>query len=51
MTQQSMAWNRVRPRLWRGMLPLALVALVAGSASPLKGQDIEPIVAIQVLGA
>ncbi len=51
MTQRSMVWNRVRPRLWRGLLPLTLVALVAGSALPLAGQDIEPIVSIEVLGA
>src|ERR1035438_111583 len=51
MTQRSMVWNRVRPRLWRGLLPLTFVALVAGSALPLAGQDIEPIVSIEVLGA
>ena len=51
MTQQSMVRNRVRPRLWRGLLPLTFVALVAGSALPLVGQDIEPIVSIEVLGA
>ncbi|MDP1832075.1 MAG: outer membrane protein assembly factor BamA [Geothrix sp.] len=44
MTQQNSAWNRVRSR-W---MPFALVA---GIAFPLVAQDIEPIVAIEVLGA
>ena len=48
MTQQSMVWNRVRPRWRRGVLPLALVA---GFAFPLSAQDIEPIVTIEVIGA
>ncbi len=48
MTQQSMVWNRVRPRWRRGVLPLALVA---GFALPLSAQDIEPIVTIEVVGA
>jgi outer membrane protein insertion porin family len=48
MTQQHMAWNRVRPRVWRGLLPLALVA---GFTLPLTAQDIEPIVTIEVIGA
>lgn len=48
MTQQNVAWNRVRPRVWRGLLPLALVA---GFTLPLTAQDIEPIVTIEVVGA
>ncbi len=51
MTQRNMIWNRVRPRWRRGVLPLTLVALVAGFALPLAAQDIEPIVTIQVIGA
>jgi outer membrane protein assembly complex protein YaeT len=43
-----MVWNRVRPRWWKGMLPLALVA---GFALPMAAQDIEPIVTIEVIGA
>ncbi|MBK7294586.1 MAG: hypothetical protein IPI84_12620 [Holophagaceae bacterium] len=48
MTQQNMVWNRVRPRWWKGVLPFALVA---GFTLPVMGQDIEPIVAIEVVGA
>ncbi|GLH72743.1 outer membrane protein assembly factor BamA [Geothrix limicola] len=48
MTQQNMVWNRVRPRWWKGVLPLALVA---GFALPLCAQDLEPIVTIEVIGA
>ncbi len=51
MTQPHMVWYRVRPRWRRGMLPIALVALVAGFTMPLVGQDIEPIVTIEVIGA
>ena len=48
MTQPHMVRNRVWPRWRRGMLPLALVV---GFALPLVGQDIEPIVSIEVIGA
>jgi len=48
MMQRNMVWNRVRPRWWKGMLPLALVA---GMATPVLGQDLEPIVKIEVIGA
>ncbi len=48
MTQRNMVWNRVRPRWWKGVLPFALVA---GFALPMAGQDIEPIVTIEVIGA
>ena len=48
MTQQHMAWSRVRPRWWRGLLPLALVA---GFTLPVMAQDLEPIVKIEVEGA
>jgi outer membrane protein insertion porin family len=48
MTQQNMIWNRVRPRVCRGLLPLALVA---GFSFPLAAQEIEPIVTIEVVGA
>ena len=51
MTQRNMVWNRVQPRGWKGVLPLTLVALVAGSSLPLAAQDIEPIVKIEVVGA
>ncbi|MBK9798157.1 MAG: outer membrane protein assembly factor BamA [Holophagaceae bacterium] len=51
MTQQHTVWYRVRPRWRRGMLPFVLVALVAGFTMPLAGQDIEPIVTIEVIGA
>ncbi len=44
MTQRNSAWNRVHSR-W---LPFALVA---GIVSPLVAQDIDPIVAIEVVGA
>lgn len=44
MTYQYSAWSRVRSRC----MPFALVA---GIASPLAAQDIEPIVAIEVIGA
>ena len=39
------------PRWWKGVLPLTLVALVAGFSFPLAAQDIEPIVKIEVVGA
>jgi len=48
MTQRNMVLNRVRPRWWKGVLPFALVA---GFALPMVGQDIEPIVTIEVIGA
>lgn len=48
MTQRNMNLNRVRPRWCRGLLSLALVA---GCALPVLGQDIEPIVTIEVVGA
>ena len=48
MTQPYKAWNRVRPRWWKGLLPLTLVA---GFAAPLAAQELEPIVKIEVLGA
>ncbi|MDR3683463.1 MAG: outer membrane protein assembly factor BamA [Geothrix sp.] len=35
----------------RPLAPVALVALAAGAALPLAGQDIEPIVSIEVIGA
>src|ERR1035438_2264361 len=44
MTQQNSAWNRIRSRC----MPFALVA---GIASPVAAQDIEPIVAIEVIGS
>ena len=47
MTQQYMIGNRVLPRWQRGVLSLALVA---GYTMTLRAQDIEPIVAIEVLG-
>ena len=48
MTQRNLILNRVRPRWCRGLLSLALVA---GCALPVLGQDIEPIVTIEVVGA
>ncbi len=51
MTQRNMVRNRVQPRWWKGVLPLALVMLAAGLSLPLAGQDIEPIVLIEVVGA
>ena len=48
MTQQNLVWNRVRPRWWKSVLSFALVA---GFALPVAGQDIEPIVGIEVVGA
>ena len=48
MTQRTMDLNRVLPRWRRGLLPLAIVA---GSLLPLGAQEIEPIVAIEVVGA
>ncbi len=44
MTYQYSAWSRVRSRC----MPFALVA---GIALPIAAQDIEPIVAIEVIGA
>lgn len=48
MTQRNMILNRAWPRWCRGLLPFALVA---GCALPALGQDIEPIVTIEVAGA
>lgn len=48
MTQPYTEWNRVRPRWWKGLLPLALVA---GMAVPVMAQELEPIVTIEVVGA
>lgn len=48
MTQRNMFLNRAWPRWCRGLLPFALVA---GFALPALGQDIEPIVTIEVVGA
>jgi outer membrane protein insertion porin family len=48
MTQRTNGRNRVRPRRWKGLLPLLLVA---GCAWPLAAQDLEPIVKIEVVGA
>ena len=48
MTQRNMVWNRVRPRLLSGALPLLLAT---GACLPLGAQDIEPIVTIEVIGS
>ncbi len=48
MTQRNMVWNRVRPRLLSGALPLFLAA---GACLPLAAQEIEPIVVIEVVGS
>lgn len=48
MTQPNMVRNRVSSRWLRGVLPLLLVG---GMAAPLAAQEIEPIVAIEVLGS
>ena len=51
MTKRNMVWSRVQPRWWKGVLPLTLAVLAAGFTLPLAGQDIEPIVLIEVVGA
>ena len=51
MTQPHRVRNRVWPRWRRGVLRLPLLALLAGSVLPMMGQDIEPIIAIEVIGA
>ncbi|HEX9080635.1 MAG TPA: POTRA domain-containing protein, partial [Holophagaceae bacterium] len=48
MNQPNIDGNRVRPRRRRGLLPLLLAA---GFVLPLAGQDLEPIVKIEVQGA
>src|ERR1035438_3385869 len=48
MTQSTLVWNREWSRGWRGLRPLAIIV---GFALPVAGQDIEPIVNIEVIGA
>ena len=48
MTQPNMVRNRVSSRWLRGVLPLLLVG---GMTIPMAAQEIEPIVAIEVLGS